>query len=143
MSYERAFEDAFNLLCGDKLGEGIHRTVFTCRLRPDLVVKVENDDEWRYFANVMEMKFWSDHQGYGKVARWLAPCEYMSPDGRVLLQKRVRPLLDESELPAKLPAFLTDVKPENFGLLDGRVVCLDYALNIPNPSTRMKKRRTD
>ena len=143
MSYDRAFEDAFNLLCGDKLGEGIHRTVFACRLRPELVVKVENDDDWRYFANVMEMKFWNDHESYSKVARWLAPCEYMSPDGRILLQKRVRPLLDESELPAELPAFLTDIKPENFGLLDGRVVCIDYALNIPSPSMRMKKRRTD
>ena len=35
------YEDAFNLLCGKLLGEGIHRKVFECRLRDDLVVKVE------------------------------------------------------------------------------------------------------
>ena len=54
------YEDAFNMLCGDLLGEGIHRKVFECKIRPDLVVKVESDTTSRYFANVLEMKFWCD-----------------------------------------------------------------------------------
>jgi hypothetical protein len=136
--FAEAFQDAFNLLCGKKIGEGIHRNVFECRVRPDLVVKVETD-EWRYFANVLEMKFWSDHQHYAKVADWLAPCEFMSPDGRVLLQKRVLPLRDGDALPPKLPSFLSDVKRDNFGLLEGRIVCMDYAMTIPSPSVRPKK----
>ena len=133
------FEDAFNLLCGKLLGEGIHRKVFECRIRPDLVVKVEHDTDWRYFANVLEMRFWDDHQYFDKVAQWLAPCEYMSPDGRILLQRRTLPIVDSSALPAQLPAFLSDVKVDNFGILDGRLVCVDYAMTIPNPSTRLKK----
>lgn len=137
--YGPAYEDAFNLLCGDKIGEGIHRNVFACRLRPELVVKVECSGDWRYFANVHEMKFWSDHQHRETVAKWLAPCEYLSPDGRVLLQRRVDPIRDADTLPDKLPSFLTDVKRDNFGLLDGKIVCFDYAMTIPTPSLRPKK----
>lgn len=133
------YEDAFNLLCDKLLGEGIHRKVFECRLRDDLVVKVEAETDWRYFANVLEMRFWNDHEHYKKVADWLAPCEYLSPDGRILLQRKASPIVDRSALPEQVPAFLSDLKPENFGMLDGRLVCLDYAMTIPNPSTRLKK----
>lgn len=132
------YEDAFNLLCGRLLGEGIHRKVFECRLRPDLVVKVEDEPNWRYFANVKEMAFWCDHQHYKKVADWLAPCEYLSPDGRILLQRKCTPV-DPAKLPTKLPQFMSDFKPCNFGYLDGRLVCVDYAMTIPNPSLRMVK----
>lgn len=129
--------DAFNLLCGKLLGEGIHRKVFACKLRPDLVVKVEEDD-YRYFANVLEQKFWDDNREYKPVAKWLAPCEYLSPDGRLLLQRRVEPAR-EKDLPDKMPSFLTDLKVSNFGWLDGRLVCTDYAITIPNPSIRLRK----
>jgi hypothetical protein len=133
------FEDTFSLLCGAKIGGGIHRTVYECTLRPDLVVKVENNDVWRHFANVHEMKFWSDNQHFAAVAKWLAPCDYMSPDGRVLLQRRVQPLPHGYIMPEQLPGFLTDWKRENYGLLDNRFVCVDYAMTIPNPSRRLRK----
>lgn len=132
-------EDAFNLLCGKLLGEGIHRKVFECKLRDDLVVKVEFETDYRPFANVLEMRFWNDHEHCKKVADWLAPCEFMSPDGRVLLQQRARPIVDADVLPAQVPSFLSDLKLENFGIIAGRVVCLDYARTIPNPSIRPKK----
>lgn len=132
------FEDAFNLLCGPLLGEGIHRKVFECKLLPDLVVKVENDD-YRYFANVMEMKFWCDHEHYPRISTYLAPCTHLSPDGRILLQKRVDPIPQGFTLPTHLPSFLSDFKRENFGLLDQKLVCVDYAMTIPNPSLRLKK----
>ena len=136
--FKSCYADAFNMLCGDKLGEGIHRTVFACKLLPDAVVKVEKD-YFRYFANVFESKFWSDHSDYEAVAKWLAPVMHMSPDGRILLQRRADPVPASYELPDKMPAFLSDFKRENFGLLEGRLVCLDYAMTIPNPSTRLKK----
>lgn len=132
------FEDAFNLLCGKKIGEGIHRDVFECRLRSDLVVKVEAETDWRYFANVLEMRFWSDAQYCEKISQWLAPCEYLSPDGRILLQRKVRKIADISELPRQVPAFLTDLKADNFGVLDGRIVCVDYAMTITSPRTTLK-----
>lgn len=135
-----AFEDAFNLLCGDKIGSGVHRNVFACRLRPELVVKVEIDGgQWRYFANAQEMKFWSDQQHYPKVADWLAPCDYMSPDGRILLQRRADPIRSTDTLPENIPSFLNDIKRENFGFLNGRLVCVDYAMHVDNPNLRLKK----
>lgn len=139
MSDERTHEDAFNLLCGRLIGEGIHRKVFRCRIRDDLVVKVECDENWRYFGNVHEMKFWNDHEHQPHIVKWLAPCEYLSPDGRIMLQKRTIPLRDGDEIPDKLPSFLTDIKRENFGLIDGKIVCHDYAMTIPAPSMRLKK----
>ncbi len=141
MSRDQVFEDAFNLLCGKRLGAGIHRDVYACRLRPDLVVKVENsaDDEWRNFANVQEHRFWSDHQYASAISTWLAPCEYLSPDGRISLQRRVKPVHSDDKLPEKLPAFLTDLKDENFGWLEGRLVAVDYAFTIPAVSTRLRK----
>lgn len=137
-SLKAVYYDAFNLLCGEKLGSGIHRDVFECKIRPDLVVKVEKGD-YRYFANVLEMRFWCDNQYAKDIAKWLAPCEFLSPDGRLLLQKRAQPIISGSQLPKQIPAFLTDLKKENFGLLDGRVVCVDYALNNVTVSTRMRK----
>lgn len=140
MSRKRdSFEDAFNLLCGDLIGRGIHRFVYECRIRPDLVVKVENNDHMRYFANVHEMAFWSEHHRFKAVADWLAPCEFLSPDGRILLQKRAEPLHMTAPLPDKLPAFLTDWKRENYGMYDGRFVCVDYAMTIPNPNRKLRK----
>jgi len=138
MNNEATFEDCFNMLCGDRIGQGVHRTVYACKIRPDLVVKVENQ-EMRYFANVMEDKFWTDHVHRKEVSKWLAPIEFLSPDGRLLLMKRVRPLHETDKLPDRLPGFLTDLKRENFGWLDGRLVCVDYAFTIPNPSIRLRK----
>lgn len=135
---QETFEDSFNLLCGDKIGQGAHRTVYACKLCPDLVVKVEPDD-YRYFANVLEMKFWNDHEHYPKVARWLAPCTHLSPEGRILLQKRADPLPKDFQPPDQMPSFLTDFKRENYGILGGQLVCIDYAMTIPNPSIRLKR----
>lgn len=115
--------------------------MFECRIAPQYVVKVEDDGEnfWRYFANVREMQFWNEHQHYEPVAKWLAPCDYLSPDGRILLQKRVEAVTQAYELPAEMPSFLTDFKRENFGWYEGRLVCIDYATTIPNPNKRLKK----
>jgi hypothetical protein len=135
---ERTFEDAFDLLCGDLLGRGVHRKVFACKLLPALVVKVEYD-ELRYFANFREQAFWDEHQDYPRVAEWLAPCEFLSPDGRVLLQRRVDPLPAGYAMPEQLPHFLPDHKRENYGLLDGRFVCVDYSMVVTSPSLRPRK----
>lgn len=131
------FEDMFNLICGNKIGEGIHRKVFGCRIRDDLVVKVEDSDAWRSFANVNEMRFWNDYRSQKAIRDWLAPCEYLSPDGRILLQKKCDPLR-KFDYPTKLPSFLTDLKPSNFGIYEGRIVCVDYASVISNASTKLK-----
>ncbi len=135
----KAFKDAFNLLCGSKLGGGIYRDVFECLMRPDLVVKVELETNYgRSFANVFEYRFWDNNQYYSKVANWLAPCIKLSGDGYILLQKRVEPLPESFELPKKMPSFLTDFKRSNFGLLAGKLVCVDYMTTIDNAQIQLK-----
>lgn len=131
--------DAFNTLCGKLLGQGIHRQVFTSRFRSDHVVKVQHATEFRNFANHSEYETWVEFQHVPKVAKWLAPCEYLSPDGLILIQHRAQPVPDDFELPEKVPYFLTDLKRENFGFLKGHLVCLDYSTVIANLSTQLKK----
>lgn len=134
--------DLFNLVCGKLLGEGVHRKVFECRLREDLVVKVETPNTFRFFANVHEMKLYNDAPYV--VQRWLAKPDMLSPDGRIMFQERVLPAADVSELPETLPSFLTDIKPENFGWVrEGdtrRLVCVDYAL-VKTGTLNMKPRK--
>jgi hypothetical protein len=140
LTIDRTFEDAFDLMCGDLIGEGTFRKVYTCRLRPDLVVKVEKHTERdRRFHNMLEYYCWTQHAHCKPIHQWLAPCEDMSPDGRILLQKRARPLHDTDKLPEQLPTFLTDLKRENFGMLDKRIVCIDYAYYVTTTSTRLRK----
>lgn len=134
--------DTFNMLCGDRIGRGIHREVFECKLIPTAVVKVEvNDGAYRSFMNVNEMAFWNDNRFYSLVRKWLAPCHFLSPDGYILLQERVRPCIasDIKKLPKQLPYFLTDTKFGNYGWYQGRIVCCDYAIITPTPSVKMRK----
>lgn len=128
---ELTFKDAFNLLCGSLIGQGQFRQVFECTLNSDYVIKVEveNIDGWRSFHNVLEVEFWREHQYNDDIAPWLAPIHSWSPDMRVIAQRRVTRIPDE-QLPKKMPKFLTDVKPGNYGMLDGRVVCCDYARTV-------------
>lgn len=123
--FEACYEDAFNLMCGAKIGSGINRTVFVYRINPEWVVKVEvgNDGNWQ---NINEYKTWLRAQDL-PARRWFAPVEWISNNGRVMLQQRTTPV-DPKKLPAKMPAFLCDFKHENYGMLNGRLVAHDYGL---------------
>lgn len=97
--------------------------VFEYALNPDWVVKVSESS--RDFQNVMEWETW--RYAVGRPAeKWLAPCHHISFSGSILIQSRTTPL---KKLPKRLPDFFTDLKAENFGLLDGRVVAHDYGLS--------------
>lgn len=130
------FEETFNLMCGDLLGEGIHRKVFEFRFDNTLVIKIEQDHST--FANIREWQTWTDCQYWAKVADWLAPCVDISPSGTIMLQKRVTPLRKSDTLPEKLPAWMTDIKPQNFGWYQNRLVCHDYPQLLTNMSTKLK-----
>jgi hypothetical protein len=112
-----------SVLCGTKIGEGTARTVYVCRLNDGYVVKVERGA--RSFQNIVEWDTWAWVMSRPRHARWFAQCQNISPTGMVLIQRRALPVR-EKELPKKLPHFLCDLKPENFGLVDGKVVCFDY-----------------
>jgi hypothetical protein len=127
-------EDFLNLFAGALLGEGCSRKVFAHQRDPSLVIKVE---EGSTNHNVGEWDAWCAW-GSEKPGLWLAPCVALSPRGRVLLQRRVKPVTVE-ELPEMVPQFLTDLKASNFGLYEGRVVCCDYGTLVTQLPQRLKK----
>jgi hypothetical protein len=130
-----AYEDMFNMICGDKLGEGAHRMVFEHKYDKGLVIKVEKEEPLRNFMNILENYTYS--KVHPTARKWLAPVEGLSPDGRVSFQKRCVPLAYNDHLPDMIPSFLSDCKPSNFGYLDGRIVCFDYAIVHPMYSMRL------
>lgn len=131
-------QDSFNLLCDALIGYGISRQVFSSRLMPQSVVKVEQDAA--RFQNVMEYQIWQSVKETD-FAKWFAPCEFISANGSVLVQARTEPV-PRNQFPKQMPVFLTDFKRANYGLYDGRVVCHDYGTALLfeyGMSKRMKK----
>jgi hypothetical protein len=115
------WRQAKGVLLGERLGIGSARKVYQCRIDPGLVVKIEKGG--RSFQNVNEWEAWSF---LGKKhCHWLAPCLHISSCGAILIQKRAEPIR-KGDLPKRIPSFLRDIKLENFGMIDGRLVCIDY-----------------
>lgn len=128
MKHSATHYDAFNLLCGRLIGNGMTRKVFACNINNDFVVKVESDEIRSHFQNLIEWYVWNRVCGT-PFEKWFAPVHEMAPDGRVLLMHRTQPIADH-DLPKKMPAFFTDFKPGNFGWLKGSIVCHDYGSNL-------------
>lgn len=129
-------QDIFHILCGKVLGIGVARTVYECRLREDLVVKIETPV--KSFQNVNEWLFWEAWNTDKDISRWLAPCVDISPCGTTLLQKRTATALT-TKYPAMMPKFLTDLKRSNYGMYKGKLVCHDYGLVIASAYTGLRK----
>ena len=124
-----------NLVLGKKLGEGAFRAVYVHRQNDNLVVKVEGGSG--RFCNIIEWETWKQIQ-YAPLAKWFAPCVDISPCGSILLMKRVKPAR-LSEMPKQIPSVFTDLKVENWGMLEGKPVCCDYGSLIYNFNARLKK----
>lgn len=116
------YREATSILCGDFLGEGSARKVYALRTNPEYVVKVE--ERGGSFQNVAEWDIWSWVKA-GPMQKWFAPCEMISTCGVILVQRKVDSMR-LSDRPLRLPQFLCDLKPENFGVFEGRIVCCDY-----------------
>lgn len=116
----REFTD---LMLGEYLGCGVGRMVHVFKPDPKYVIKFETAIE--SFQNVREWDLWRELEHYPKLRQWLAPIKSISPGGDILIQARTTPMKRE-ELPAKVPAFATDLKIQNWGLFEGRPVMHDY-----------------
>jgi hypothetical protein len=132
MSFEREHfpttlsRDLLWLVCGAVIGQGCARTVYACKIDRSLVVKVEH--EGGSFQNVNEWEVWNKMSDCAPAARWLAPCVAISSTGTILLQRRAEPIR-KKELPKRVPAIFTDLKTENWGVIDGKPVCFDYGVH--------------
>jgi hypothetical protein len=134
--YVHAHREAFNLLCDQLIGTGIGRQVFSSAVFKDAVIKVESSAG--SFQNIIEWETWQRIKET-KFAKWFAPCVHISPCGSLLIMAKTVPAL---EYPEQMPAFLTDFKRANYGMLNGQFVCHDYGTNLlfENGMTkRMKK----
>ena len=118
--------DLIELAVGKPMGEGISRKVYEWLPDPTLVAKVECRRQ--SFANIEEYHVWQAVEET-KAAEWFAPVVQLAGHGSILLQRRTKPVTMD-QLPARIPSFFTDLKVGNFGMLDGRIVCHDYGVNL-------------
>jgi len=116
------YEDLKELLFGEALGVGAHRKVGVYKPDRKLVIKcaIETPN-----MNILEYETWIMLQDTS-LAKWFAPCVVVSPCGIFLLQKRVDKIPKE-QYPKLIPSFFGDTKYANFGMLNGKFVCCDYA----------------
>lgn len=120
--------DFFRVMTGKWLGGGIGRGVYVHGTDPNLVIKIENQSY--SFQNISEWEVWGDLNDMDSdhARKWFAPCHYISPCGVVLIQARTWPL-DKARFPDKMPNFFTDLKYQNFGMFEGRLVSHDYGFH--------------
>lgn len=116
--------EAFELLCGELIASGMSRSVYVFRLDTEYVVKVE-DRNTQTFQNVSEWQAWQAVKDT-PYRRWFAPIAQISGNGRILIMKRTKPA---TKFPERMPAFLGDFWKQNYGTLDGRLVCHDYGVH--------------
>lgn len=91
---------------------------------------------WRHFtegllANMTEASTWHGYSGSidpeaRAESQKLCPVLWSSWGGWIVVMPRVLPMVGTLST-FHVPWFVTDVKEDNFGILDGRVVCVDYA----------------
>jgi hypothetical protein len=118
--------ELLEFLCGNRLGNGMSREVFEFLPAPHLVIKWEPVEH--RFQNVEEFTVWQTVE-HTKYAKWFAPCHAISGCGRIMLQHYAEPLA-AINLPAEVPAFFTDLKPSNWGQINGQPVALDYGRTL-------------
>lgn len=131
-------KECFNFLTGKELGSGVYRTVYELRFSPDKVFKVANNIDGEV-ENARESILWTDIEDcYPKLKKWFAPCYGYSETGKYLIQDKVE-FPDKKKYPKELPAFFSDTKYKNFGLLKGKFVCIDYGCFNIRHSEKLKK----
>lgn len=149
---EQVAMDFIMCLCGDRISSGCFRDVYEHATDPSKVIKIEYGHERKTehgtgidntFCNVQEFLMWREIEGLkGKlewVKKWFAPIHWISPSGHVLCMQKTTPQ-PKRKRPDEIPAFLWDVKQENFGWIGNNLVCHDYA-HIPAFTTYRKKMR--
>lgn len=141
------YRQAFDLLCDQLLGRGMSRNVFSSKILPDCVIKVE--DGAGSFQNVIEWETWQRVKDTS-ASRWFAACRWISPNGTILVMERTRPAAP-SEFPESMPTFLCDFKRTNYGMVQSATrtgkpgqewfVCHDYGTHLMFENGMTKRMR--
>lgn len=119
-------DDLLELFVGPVISYGTYRDVYTFRPSPtEYVIKIQRNSGSLRFDNVIEWDIWNEFKDH-KFGKYLAPIETISENGHVLIMRKTKPLLKSLDK-YKLPTLLSDLKEENFGLYNDKIVCHDYA----------------
>jgi len=106
---------------GKKIGEGAHRVVYEYLPDPEWVAKVLKAGD----GNAKEIEHFAMLKA-NKLGHLVAPCRRLGKDPDVILMVRAeRAEFEEGEM-VKVPLFFPDFKPDNYGMLGGRLVAIDY-----------------
>lgn len=139
MSYpdfsELVWTELGRMIVGRKIGNGVYRKVYRHRHDDSLVIKIENGGS--NFCNVKEWEIWKEVEDE-PFSKWFAPCEYISPCGLVLMQKKTI-AAPARNMPKKVPTMFRDLKTANWGMYQGRAVCHDYGNNALTTGGRKLK----
>jgi len=118
--------DFVTSICGSWIGSGAFRSVYDYNLDNRYVVKIE---PLSTNCNLVEHMIWNEVSYLrGKLAwvkDWFAPCSWISPNGKILIMRKTKQI-ESRDKPEKVPAFLWDVKDDNFGWIGKKFVCHDY-----------------
>lgn len=126
--------------CGDFINNGIHRDVYIFKPDERYVVKIERNTKGTDFTNASEWRNYINCVSWTQFSKWLAPCEYISWSGRILIQRRIKHKAPEL-YPKKIPSLFTDLKYSNYGWIGKQFVCCDYPFLILGVKFRMKTTR--
>ena len=120
--------ELFEFIFGECIGNGASRAVYVFNPNPKYVIKVQVDNMPGYNKNLREYELWNRmnwDEEMEDIKKWFAPVKLLSRHNRLLLQPRCEPL-PKARIPKKVPHFFRDLKSDNWGLLNNKVVCFDY-----------------
>ena len=123
-------------ILGEVLGRGGSRTVYRLLGYDDIVVKVEE----RGFQNIYEWSTYLDLE-YTVWNKCIANLHFISTNGKVILQEYAKDISTRAEMlmfyNTRYPNVFTDIKVENLGRIEDRIVFRDYGMSL-RPNIRNK-----
>jgi len=125
--------DLLSAILETEVGRGMNRIVYTSKLFPGTVIKVASTRNLKNAIsdNMAELAIWESIEMMPeRVKKWFCPCISIGCHGTILFMKYAEICSNASQLPTRVPSFFTDLKVENWGILNGTPVCVDYAKTL-------------
>lgn len=130
-----------NYLKGTWLGSGVYRDVYRLSIDKQFVIKIAKEGGRE--INLIENRIWWEITGT-PIQKYFAPVVSVSEAGGYLIQRVVRHPA-KKDYPKELPAFFTDTKYTNFGIIEetGQFVCCDFGSFNMWRGIKLKMKKVD
>lgn len=110
--------------CGRKIGEGSYRQVYEFLIDDRFIVKIQRLPA---FENNLESFIWDEICSSPNIYRYFAEVIWKNNNGTVIVMEKIKVLSNsDRKLPARVPAFFSDLHPGNYGFKGRQIVCCDY-----------------